>query len=316
MTCGGSDRGTVSSRVQSGGWSHTKCSAAASAGLTTFLVAACCGPWDSESHMPTGVVAPAPRMAVAKVSPSSRMSAAPAPGKSTGVPVPRRMAAKVPPANSSPSDLQKVGPTTAKSLPAAPATAKSTPAEPASARVEAPISAIEAKVTKLAADLAGELSARCPFTGPADEAAFNDCQKALSGSSKIKASLAALIPWGPVGDGSGRRLVLSGMPELPSDDLAGKYLPLFMFSGRHEVAFSEPDKLYRIELGARFRNRLPPARFPDPVKEKDEAWARYQAANGIVFWVEPEKLDIRVGQFRPGSSVGNPPSTPAQRPAP
>jgi hypothetical protein len=226
------------------------------------------------------------------------------------------MAAKVPSPNPLPSDTPVNAPAAPKSLQAAPATAKSLPAEPAAARVEAPISAIEAKVTKLAADLAGELSGRCPFAGPGDEAAFNDCQKALSGTSKTRASLAAMIPWGSAGDGSARRLALAGMPELASHELAGKYLPLFMYSGRHEVTFSETDKLYRIELGVRFRNRLPSARFPDPVKERDEAWASYQAANGIVFWVEPEKLDIRVGQFKPGSPVGNPPSTPAQRPTP
>ncbi len=168
---------------------------------------------------------------------------------------------------------------------------------------------------KLVAELAGELSTRCSFAGAGDDNAFNDCQKALSGNSKLRGSLAASAHWGEAEKSAGTRLVRTGHSELSADDLAGKYVPLFMFSGRQSISFSESDKLFRVELGARMRNRLPPARIPEAVRQQDDAWAKHQRATGVVLWIDPQKLTISAAQHTADSSVGNGPSEPAPKPA-
>ena len=185
---------------------------------------------------------------------------------------------------------------------------------PAVARIVPPAAPDEAAVAKLVSELAGELSARCSFSGPADETAFTDCQKALAGPSKVRASLAGPVLWGDGDTGTGQRLMQSGMSQVAMDDLAGTYLPLFMFSGRHDMTFSESDKLYRVELGARLRNRLPAARFPEGLRKSDDTWASFQRTSALVLWIDPQKLSISAGQYIPDSAVGNGPSAPAPKP--
>lgn len=246
--------------------------------------------------------------------PKRRASAEPA------APAPVKSAAKSPSAEPKPAprvatkELPAPAPKPAPSA-ASPAPAKSAPAPDAASRIAAAVPAIDPNVMKLVADLAGELSTRCSFAGAGDDNAFNDCQRALSGSSKLRGSLAATALWGEAEKSAGTRLVRSGLAELSADDLAGKHLPLFMFSGRQSVSFSEPDKLFRVELGARMRNRLPPARFPDAVRQQDDAWAKVQRTTGIVLWIDPQKLTISAAQHTADSSVGNGPSEPAAKPA-
>jgi hypothetical protein len=160
-------------------------------------------------------------------------------------------------------------------------------------------------VAELADTIAGELARVCPVAAPNDLAALDQCRKAMFAKSAIRASLSPVTSWGrqnlknpetPLKD--------TNLSQFGIDVLTGMYLPLFMFNGNRKVTYVEREKLYRIELGAAFRNRLPPGQFPYPFWHNDEKWATYQAANAVYLWVDPERLKITHAQFTPRGAIG------------
>lgn len=158
------------------------------------------------------------------------------------------------------------------------------------------------RVHALAATLAADLAGRCPMGDAGDHAAFDQCRSAMMTGGKLDLKLAAYTLWGPPHSEPDRPLREATSTRVWPDTLVGVYLPLFMFSGTHAVTHVKAEKLYRIELGARFRNRLPPGQFPYRFWYGDEEWRAYEKAAAIVFWVEPLKLTVRFVQFAPGAA--------------
>jgi hypothetical protein len=96
----------------------------------------------------------------------------------------------------------------------------------------------------------------------------------------------------------------TNLTQFGTDVLTGMYMPLFMFNGKYDIKYVEREKLYRIELGAAFRNRLPPGQFPYPFWHSDEKWATYEAANAVYLWVPPQAKNITHAQFSPRGTLG------------
>ncbi len=178
----------------------------------------------------------------------------------------------------------QIKPTVAATASAAPAETKSRPAA-------------ADKVRELAAAIAAELAERCPFSDVADQTAFDACKKAMYGGSKLRASLSGNTLWGRQHRDPETALKDTNLTQFGPEVLTGMYMPLFMFSGKNEVTYSPKEKLYRVELGVRFRNRLQPGQFPYPFWHEDEKWGTYEKANALLLWVDPKDTKVRVAQF-------------------
>lgn len=152
------------------------------------------------------------------------------------------------------------------------------------------------RVREMAESIAADLVASCPVAAPGDQPAFDACRKAMHGGSVVRTKLAETTLWGRQNK-DGKPLKETNLTKFGRDVLTGMYLPLFMFSGRSEVTYSTEEKLFRIELGARFRNRLQPGQFPYPFWHEDEKWATYEGANAILLWVDPKEMVVRAAQF-------------------
>jgi hypothetical protein len=160
-------------------------------------------------------------------------------------------------------------------------------------------------VAELADTLARDLARDCPVAAPNDLAALDQCRKAMFGKSTIRASLSSVTLWGRQNlKNPETPLKETNLSQFGTDVLTGMYLPLFMFNGNRKVTYVEREKVYRIELGAAFRNRLPPGQFPYPFWHNDEKWATYQAANAVYLWIDPERLKITHAQFTPRGTIG------------
>ena len=157
----------------------------------------------------------------------------------------------------------------------------------------------QAKVEQLAAVIAAELSARCPTAGPGDQAAFEACRKAMHGDSQMRRALAPVTMWGRQHRVPTTKLSETNLTQFSPDVLTGMYMPLFMFSGASRVEWNPQEQLYRVELGVKFRNRLPPGQFPYPFWHEDEKWKTYEHANALLLWIAPDGSQIRTAQFTP-----------------
>lgn len=152
-------------------------------------------------------------------------------------------------------------------------------------------------VRELAQAIASELAERCPFADVADQSAFEACKQAMYGGSKIRSKLSTTTMWGRQHKDPETPLKETNLTQFGPDVLTGMYMPLFMFSGKNAVTYSTREKLYRVELGVRFRNRLQPGQFPYPFWHEDDKWGTYEKANAILLWVDPKELSIRAAQF-------------------
>src|SRR3954464_3744894 len=154
-----------------------------------------------------------------------------------------------------------------------------------------------AQVEELAADLGAELARLCPSARPGDQAAFDRCRQGMFGDSMLRRSLTARVLWGRVHKDPGTLLKETKLTQFAPDVLAGMYLPLFMFNGRHTVEYDAREGLFLVRLETAFRNRLAPGQFPYPFWHDDAKWRTYQGANSILLWIEPKTARIRVAQF-------------------
>jgi hypothetical protein len=153
------------------------------------------------------------------------------------------------------------------------------------------------KVKLLASAIAADLAARCPFVDAADKTALDTCKKAMHSGSKMRQALSPITLWGRQNKDPQKALADTNLTQFGPDVLTGMYMPLFMFSGKHQVSYDAREKLYRVELGVRFRNRLPPGQFPYPFWHEDEKWNAYENANAMLLWVDPKSLAIKTAQF-------------------
>lgn len=156
----------------------------------------------------------------------------------------------------------------------------------------------QAAVQRLATDLALELKQACPVSDAANQKSFEVCRQALFKDSLFKRALPAHLLWGRQAADPATSLKESSLTQLAPDVYAGLYLPIFMFDGSAEVSWVEREKMYRIQLGATVRNRLPPGLFPYPFWHDPAKWSAYENANALILWVSPTaKPEIRVAQF-------------------
>jgi hypothetical protein len=222
------------------------------------------------------------------------------------------------PAPAAPAPRTTSGPAITSSVkPAAKVAAVETPAtgkilatpEPTPKIVKASIAVDavpDARVRRLAAEIAAELQQRCPIAERANLEAFDACRRAMHGPSKVRAALSDFTLWGRQNKDPAKTLRDTNLTQFAPNVLTGMYLPLFMFSGKSAVTFDETEKLYRVELGARFRNRLPPGQFPYPFWHEDDKWNTYQSANAIILWIDPAATKIRTAQFSMRGTIDPP----------
>jgi len=163
-------------------------------------------------------------------------------------------------------------------------------------RVDAQDSQQSALVEQLMSTIFREMAVACPLASPSDQAALDRCRAALYGDSAFRKGLAPIVLWGrPSPDG--RRLRDTNLTQFAPDVLAGLYMPMFMFTGEHDVSFDSTERLYRIRAPALFRNQMDLGQYPYPFWHDPKKWNDYQAANELTFWVDPNKRRIVTMQF-------------------
>jgi hypothetical protein len=156
----------------------------------------------------------------------------------------------------------------------------------------------QAQIEELAAGIASELGRICPPAGPGDQAAYDRCRQSLFRESLLKNSLSPFVLWGRVDNKNPDALVKdTNLTQFAPDVLAGMYLPLFMFNGKHTVQYEEREKMFLVKLEVAFRNRLAPGEFPYPFWHSAEKWNTYQGANEIRLRFDPVTARVRVAQF-------------------
>lgn len=156
----------------------------------------------------------------------------------------------------------------------------------------------QARVERLAVELAGELSTACPMAGPGDQEAFDRCRKTLFGDSALRRNLRPFVHWGRQKNSDPTvALKDTNLTQFAPDVLTGMYIPLFMFDGTRKVSFHTGEKLWRVELGAGFRNRLAPGLFPYPFWHEADKWGTYENARSLLIWVDPKSEKIAYAQF-------------------
>jgi hypothetical protein len=147
-----------------------------------------------------------------------------------------------------------------------------------------------------AAELADELARLCPLAAPGSQSAFDTCRQGLFGESVLRDKLNNIVLWGRQRDPKAT-LAATSLTQFAPDVLAGMYLPLFMFNGKHTVDYVEREGLFQIRLATAFRNRLTPGQFPYPFWHDSEKWNMYQGANTVMLWWDPTRSRIKVAQF-------------------
>jgi len=157
--------------------------------------------------------------------------------------------------------------------------------------------ALRPQIERLAADLAAELSRLCPPANPGDQAAFDRCRQGLFQDSMLKRNLAPRVLWGKVHKDPATILKETTLSQFAPDVLAGLYLPLFMFNGRHSVEYDARENLFLVRMETAFRNRLAPGQFPYPFWHDEAKWNIYQTANSILLWIDPKTARIKIAQF-------------------
>src|SRR5262245_33412726 len=153
------------------------------------------------------------------------------------------------------------------------------------------------QVERLAAGIAVELSRLCSPAQPGDQAAFDRCRQGLFADSALRRGLAERVLWGRRHRDIGASLKETALTQFAPDVLAGLYVPLFMFNGRHTVEYDAREGLYLVRLETAFRNRLAPGQFPYPFWHEEAKWSTYQHANTLLLWVDPKTIRVNVAQF-------------------
>ena len=154
-----------------------------------------------------------------------------------------------------------------------------------------------ASAQALAQALAAELNAACPLADPSSQAAYDACRQPLFSDSQLKHNLDTQVLWGRQAAEPSTSLKASGLTQFSPDIWTGMYASLFMFDGSQRVEWVEKEKMFRIQLGATFRNRLAPGEFPYPFWHDANKWSAYENANSLLLWYSPKHQKIKVAQF-------------------
>ena len=170
-------------------------------------------------------------------------------------------------------------------------------ADPAAEEPAVPTAEQALAVQSLAQDIAAELHAACPTAAAGDQAAFERCKHSLFDGSLTRRVMAPHILWGRQAAAPDTALKNTTLTQLAPEIHTGLYLPLFMFDGSAEVQWVASERLYRVRLGAAFRNRLAPGQFPYPFWHDAAKWNAYENANAVLFWIGARTQTIRIAQF-------------------
>src|ERR1700704_550894 len=119
-----------------------------------------------------------------------------------------------------------------------------------------------ARIESQVAGLAAELAALCPLADPGDQTAFDGCRQALFRGSRLRASLSTILLWGRPHPKPGESPKDTNLTQCAPEVWTGLYAPMFMFDGTWRVDYDESERLYRVRLGALFRNALEPGQYP------------------------------------------------------
>jgi hypothetical protein len=157
--------------------------------------------------------------------------------------------------------------------------------------------ALRLQIERFAADLAADLFRLCPPAQPGDQAAFDRCRQGLYQDSMLRRDLAPRVLWGRVHKDPATNLKETNLTQFAPDVLAGMYLPLFMFNGRHTFEYDTRENLFLVRMETAFRNRLAPGQFPYPFWHDAAKWNTYQGANSILLWIDPKTTRIKIAQF-------------------
>jgi hypothetical protein len=160
----------------------------------------------------------------------------------------------------------------------------------------APDAASDARAKAFAQNLATEIASFCPLADANGTGAFDKCRMALAGDSGLRRALPDYILWGRQKDPK-KLHKESNLTQFNPDVFASMYLSLFMFNGKHTVAFDEREGSYQIRLQAAFRNRLSPGEYPYPFWHEDDKWSMYENAKEILLWWDGDKNRLKVAQF-------------------
>src|SRR6266446_4922210 len=153
------------------------------------------------------------------------------------------------------------------------------------------------QVEEFASGLGRELARLCPTARPGDQAAFDRCRQGMFRDSMLRRSLMPYVLWGRVHKDPGTPLKETTLTQFAPDVLAGMYLPLFMFNGKHTVEYDAREGLFLVRLETAFRNRLAPGQFPYPFWHDEAKWRTYQKANSLLLWIHPKSAKIKAAQF-------------------
>jgi hypothetical protein len=182
-----------------------------------------------------------------------------------------------------------------------------------SSRAQAQDSQQSAVVEQFIGAIIRQTAAACPIASPSDQSALDRCRAALYGDSAFRRGLAPIVLWGRPSP-EGRRLRDTNLTQFAPDVLAGLYMPMFMFTGEYDLSFDSTEKLYRVRAPALFRNAMDLGQYPYPFWHDPKKWNDYQAANELIFWVDPSKRRIVMMQFsahgKPDPRLVSAPRTP------
>ena len=73
-----------------------------------------------------------------------------------------------------------------------------------------------------------------------------------------------ILLWGRPHPKPGGSLKDTTLTQFAPEVWTGLYAPLFMFDGSWSLEYNESERLYRVKLGALFRNALDPGQYPYP----------------------------------------------------
>lgn len=161
-----------------------------------------------------------------------------------------------------------------------------------------------------AAHLAATLAAICPVAAYENEAAFDECARALR---KIRLPFAAELAWG--GDQPEKPIKKKGLTHFNAQVFQTMYLPLYSFTGHWSLTEDPISGTPIIRLEAYFRNRLPAGDYPYPFWHSADKWSAYETSNEIRLYLDPHGLAVIVTRGAGGGEANRGPYAHATTPA-
>lgn len=141
--------------------------------------------------------------------------------------------------------------------------------------------------------IVSELASICPVKPVDDKPAFDHCRKKLFDDSLLRRSLSDFTLWGrPPSGNINARLEDFRSTQFGAEVFSGTYAPMWMFTGKFEIEYVALEKKFRAFVEAGFRNQLNYGNYPYPFWHDAKKWTDYEAANTLVFWLDPSSMKL------------------------